>query len=59
MMFDFNAGKYAVFVWPAYAATALIFLVLIADTLARARRWRRAAEKDEPPATLEDGGEGE
>lgn len=57
MMFDFNAGKYAVFVWPAYAATALIFLALIADTLARARRWRRAAEKDEQAATLEEGGD--
>jgi heme exporter protein D len=43
-MFDFDAGRYAVFVWPAYAVTALVFLVLILDTLLRARRWRRAAE---------------
>lgn len=44
-MFDFNAGKYALFVWPAYGLTALIFVVLIADSLLRARRWRRAAER--------------
>lgn len=42
---DFDAGKYAVFVWPAYAVTAAAFLVLIGDTLARARRWRRRAER--------------
>lgn len=46
-MFDFNAGKYAIFVWPAYAATALVFAVLIGDTLLRARRWRRAAKPGE------------
>ena len=43
-MLDFDAGKYAAFVWPAYAITALVFVVLIADSLIRARRWRRAAE---------------
>ena len=49
-MFDFDAGKYAIFVWPAYGLTALVFIVLIADTLARARRWRRAAERREREA---------
>ena len=44
-MLDFDAGKYAVFVWPAYALTALVFAALIADSIARARRWRRAAER--------------
>ena len=43
-MLDFAAGKYAAFVWPAYAITALVFAVLIIGALARARRWRRAAE---------------
>ncbi len=43
-MLDFDAGKYALFVWPAYALTALVFVGLIADSLARARRWRRAVE---------------
>jgi heme exporter protein D len=46
-MLDFNAGKYAAFVWPAYGLTVLVFTVLIADSLARARRWRRAVEQRE------------
>jgi heme exporter protein D len=53
-MLDFDAGKYAAFVWPAYGLTALVFLVLIADTLARARRWRQTAERDEPAADGDD-----
>lgn len=40
-----EAGKYAVYVWPAYGASALVILGLVADTLLRARRWRRAAER--------------
>lgn len=40
----FSAGKYAAFVWPAYAAAALGFAWMIADTLLRSRRWRRKAE---------------
>ena len=36
-----SAGKYAAFVWPAYAVTALGFVWMIADTLGRARRWRK------------------
>jgi heme exporter protein D len=47
-MFDFDAGKYALFVWPAYGATALVFAGLILDTLLRARRWRRAARAPKP-----------
>lgn len=49
-MLDFDAGKYAAFVWPAYGLTAIVFVLLIADTLARARRWRRAAERGEREA---------
>jgi heme exporter protein D len=49
-MLDFDAGKYAAFVWPAYGLTVLVFIVLIADTLARAGRWRRAAERRESEA---------
>jgi heme exporter protein D len=49
-MLDFDAGKYALFVWTAYGLTALIFLVLIVDSLARARRWRRAVERRETDA---------
>ena len=55
-MLDFNAGKYAVFVWPAYGLTALVFLGLIADSLLRARRWRKAAEP-EGKAPLDGGGD--
>ncbi|MEJ0064793.1 MAG: heme exporter protein CcmD [Caulobacteraceae bacterium] len=39
--------KYALFVWPAYAITALVFAWMIADTLIRAARWRRRAERSE------------
>ncbi len=46
-MLDFNAGKYGPYVWPAYAVTALIFAVMIADSLMRARRWRKAVEAAE------------
>ena len=44
-MLDFDAGKYALFVWPAYAVTAVVFAVLIGDSLRRARRWRQAVER--------------
>jgi heme exporter protein D len=47
-MFDFDAGRYAVFVWPAYAVTALVLAGLIIDSLLRARRWRREAEAGRP-----------
>jgi heme exporter protein D len=36
--------KYAAFIWPAYAITALGFVWMVADTLIRARRWKRRAE---------------
>ena len=49
-MFDFDAGKYAPFVWPAYAVTALVFIIMVADSLVRARRWRRAVELREAEA---------
>lgn len=41
---DFDAGKYAPYVWPAFAAAAAVFAWMILDSLARARRWRREAE---------------
>ena len=49
-MLDFDAGKYGPFVWPAYAVTALIFVVMIADSLLRARRWRKTVENAEKAA---------
>ncbi len=43
---NFDLGRYAVFVWPAYGLSALTLLGLVVDSLLRARRWRRAAETD-------------
>jgi heme exporter protein D len=56
-MLDFDAGKYAPFVWPAYGVTVLVFVVMIAATLLRARRWRREVErleKDVPAKAARD-----
>jgi heme exporter protein D len=39
------ADKYAPYVWPAYAVTAIAFAWMVLDTLIRARRWRRKAER--------------
>lgn len=44
-MLHLGAGKYALYLWPAYGLTALVLVALVADSLARARRWRRAAEQ--------------
>ena len=41
------SDRYAAFVWPAYGVTALIFAWMLIDTLLRARRWRRLAERDQ------------
>jgi heme exporter protein D len=42
---DLDPGKYAAYVWPSFAVTAAVLAWLTADTLARARRWRREAER--------------
>ena len=50
-MLDFDAGKYALYVWPAFAVSALFLAAMIVDSLARARRWKRDVEargKDRP-----------
>jgi heme exporter protein D len=39
-----ETGKYAAFIWPAYAITAAVFAGMIGASLAFARRWRRKAE---------------
>jgi heme exporter protein D len=44
-MLDLDMGKYAAFVWPAYAVTALVLLWMVFDSLGRARRWRIQAGK--------------
>lgn len=50
-MLDVDAGKYAAYIWPAFAVSALFLAAMIADSLARARRWKREVEalsKDRP-----------
>jgi heme exporter protein D len=44
---NFELGKYAVYVIPAYAITAVVIAALVADTLLRAARWKREVEKRE------------
>ena len=45
---NLEVGRYAAFVWPAYAITALTLAGLVADSLWRAARWRKAAETERP-----------
>jgi heme exporter protein D len=47
---NLDVGKYAGFVWPAYGLSALVLLGMLADSLLRARRWRRAAEVQDKDA---------
>jgi heme exporter protein D len=42
---NLDVGRYAVFVWPAYAISALVLVALVVDSLLRARRWKREAER--------------
>jgi heme exporter protein D len=42
---DLSAGKYAAYIWPAYAVTIAVFAVLIAGALVHARRWKKRAEE--------------
>jgi len=44
---NFELGKYAIYIVPAYAITALVFAVMVAETLLRTARWRREVEKRE------------
>ena len=39
-----EAGKYALYVWPAYALSALALVWMLLDTLVRARRWKARAD---------------
>jgi len=42
---DLDAGKYALFVWPAFAITAAVLGWMVVDSLARARKWKRELER--------------
>jgi len=44
---NLDLGKYAVYIVPAYAITALVICAMIADTLLRTARWKREVEKRE------------
>jgi heme exporter protein D len=41
---NLETGRYAAYIWPAYAITALVFLGLVVGSLAHARRWRDKAQ---------------
>lgn len=43
-MLHLETGKYAFFVWTAYGISAAMFVLMIAGSLAHARRWRARAE---------------
>ncbi|MBU4434874.1 MAG: heme exporter protein CcmD [Alphaproteobacteria bacterium] len=45
MHFDFDAGKYAVYVWPAFALSVAAFVWMIADSLLSARHWKAQAQR--------------
>jgi heme exporter protein D len=44
---NFELGKYAIYIVPAYAITILVIAVMVAETLARTARWKREVEKRE------------
>lgn len=45
MTFDFDAGKYALYVWGSFGISAAVIAWMIFDSLARARKWRAEAER--------------
>jgi heme exporter protein CcmD len=44
---NFELGKYAIYIVPAYAIAALVIAVMVAETLMRTARWKREVEKRE------------
>jgi heme exporter protein CcmD len=53
----FAMGGYAVYVWPAYGATALVLIVAAVLTLQAHRRAKNAARRLEDETGGGDGGE--
>jgi len=49
-MLHVEMGRYAAYVWPAFGISAVVLIAMVWDSLARAARWRRAAEEAEPPS---------
>jgi heme exporter protein D len=46
-------GKYAIYIWPAYAVSVLAFAWMVLDTLLKARRWRRRTRALEAQRALD------
>jgi heme exporter protein D len=44
---DLDAGRHALYVWPAYALSAAVLGWAVLDSWLRARRWRREVERRE------------
>jgi heme exporter protein D len=42
---DFDTGKYAAFIWPAFGITFVVLAGIVVDSLWRAGHWRREAER--------------
>ena len=50
---DFDMGKYAAFVWPAWGISALVLGALAARALLAARRWSAELKRLEAERTGE------
>lgn len=44
---NFELGKYAIYIVPAYLISALVIGALVVDTLLRTARWKREVERRE------------
>ena len=44
---NFELGKYAVYIVPAYAIAIAVIAIMVAETLVRTARWKREVEKRE------------
>lgn len=42
---NFELGKYAVYIAPAYAIAIIVIAAAVAETLLRTRRWKREVER--------------
>jgi|GEM_PF-6868492 len=45
-----DLGRYAIYILPAYGLSVLVLGALVIESLLRARRWRKAAERGARPA---------
>ena len=44
---NLELGKYAIYIWPSYIATVVVIGALAVDSVLRARRWKREADRRE------------